>query len=76
MSRNPSPLTVQQKLNKSTPAAAEAGLGDILNDLITAVNALQTDHNTLVTKLNADAGVTDANYAATTASAVTPLSGR
>ena len=76
MSRNPSPFTVQQKLNKSTPAAAEAALGDILNDLITAVNALQTDYNTLVTKLNADAGVTDTNYATTTASVVTPLSGR
>jgi hypothetical protein len=34
------------------------------------VNALITDHNTLRTKLNADAGVTDANYAASTASTV------
>lgn len=51
-------------------------LKEILTDLTaltTAVNALRTDHNTLATKLNADAGVTDTNYAASTASAVTLL---
>lgn len=86
MSRSPSPFSVQQKLNKISPGAAEAGLGDILNDLITAVSALQTavvaltaDHNTVVAKLNLDAGVTDVNYAVSTAvaqTAVVPLTSR
>ena len=42
----------------------------VLQNLATAVNALITDHNTLRAKLNADAGVTDTNYAASTASTV------
>lgn len=42
----------------------------VLTALKDAVNALRTDHNTLATKLNNDAGVTDANYAASTATAV------
>lgn len=42
----------------------------VISNLVDAVNALITDHNTLRTKLNADAGVTDANYAASTASTV------
>lgn len=80
MSRSPSPLTPQAKLNKVSPGASEVGLGDILNDLITtvnllvtAVNALAADHNTLRAKLNADAGVTDTNYAASTAAAQTAV---
>ena len=39
-------------------------------NLVDAVNALISDHNTLRTKLNADAGVTDTNYAASTSSTV------
>lgn len=42
----------------------------VLTNLSAAVNALITDHNTLIAKLNADAGVTDTNYAASTASTV------
>jgi hypothetical protein len=42
-----------------------------LTNVQAAINALITDHNTLRTKLNADAGVTDTNYAASTA---TPIS--
>lgn len=42
----------------------------VLENLAAAVNALISDHNTLRTKLNADAGVTDTNYAASTASTV------
>lgn len=86
MSRAPSPFTLQEKLNRSTPAAAEGKLGDILADVIaalnahsTAIDALISDHNTLRTKLNADAGVTDTNYAAATATstaAVTTLANR
>lgn len=48
----------------------QAALIAVLTNLVAAVNALITDHNTLRTKLNADAGVTDANYAASTASTV------
>lgn len=42
----------------------------VVSNLVDAVNALISDHNTLRTKLNADAGVTDTNYAASTASTV------
>lgn len=42
----------------------------VLSNLVDAVNALISDHNTLRTKLNADAGVTDTNYAASTATTV------
>jgi hypothetical protein len=73
MSRNPSPHTPQGKLNRSTPAASEVRLGDIINDLITTVNAVVADNVAMAAKLNADAGVTDTNYAVT-AAAVTVLS--
>lgn len=65
---------------RTPTAAAVADLGalrtpmvDDIADLaavITAVNALREDHNTLIAKLNLDAGVTDTNYAASTASVV------
>ena len=48
----------------------QVALHAVLTNLVAAVNALITDHNTLRTKLNADAGVTDTNYAASTASSV------
>jgi hypothetical protein len=48
----------------------QAALVALLGNMATAINALITDHNTLRTKLNADAGVTDTNYAASTASTV------
>lgn len=32
--------------------------------LVTDITALRTSYNTLVTKMNADAGITDTNYAA------------
>ena len=48
---------VQDELNRCMPAAADARLGDIINDLITA-------HNAVCVKLDADAGVTDTNYTA------------
>jgi hypothetical protein len=41
-----------------------------LTNVMAAINALITDHNTLRTKLNSDAGVTDTNYAASTASTI------
>lgn len=55
--------TTLTKTNVSQP-----DLITLLGNIVTAVNTLATDHNTLRTKLNADAGVTDTNYAATTAS--------
>jgi len=58
---------VQEELNRCMPAAAHAQLGDVLNDLITT-------HNELLAKLDADAGVTDTDYAALLA--VTPLEDR
>jgi hypothetical protein len=42
----------------------------LLQNMKTAINALIADHNTLRTKLNSDAGVTDTNYAASTASTI------
>lgn len=61
-------LTLQQDVK-----AAGMNQGDlfaVVSNLVDAVNALVSDHNTLRTKLNADAGVTDTNYAASTASAI------
>jgi hypothetical protein len=76
MSRQPSPHTPKGKLNNATPGTREVGLGDILDDLITSHNALVANYNVLVAKLNADAGVTDTNYATATAVPVTVLSAR
>lgn len=42
----------------------------LLGNMRDSINALITDHNTLRTKLNSDAGVTDTNYAASTATAI------
>ena len=74
MSPTPSTRTPQARLNNSSPAANDVGLGDIVNELINTVNTLRADHNTLAAKLNADAGVTDTNYATSgVASALTIL---
>lgn len=70
---------VQDLLNRLGPGAAEAGLGDILNDLVTAYNDLRAQYVALLTKLDADAGVTDTNYhtvAAPSVAAVTTLLNR
>ena len=48
----------------------QADLVRLLGNLKDSVNALITDHNTLRAKLNSDAGVTDTNYAASTANTV------
>lgn len=48
----------------------EAALTDI-TALKTAVTALIASHNTLIAKLNLDAGVTDTNYAVSTATSPT-----
>lgn len=82
MSNLNSPGTVQSQLNRDSPAALDARLGDVLAELITENNrleaqvaALTTKFNAVLTKLDADAGVTDTNYsslqAATAFTAVT-----
>ena len=48
----------------------QSDLITVLTAIKTAIDALIADHNTLRAKLNADAGVTDTNYAASTATAV------
>lgn len=55
----------QTQLNHSMPVAAKVKLGDVLADLIAAHNDLKAQYLALVAKLDADAGVTDTNYAAT-----------
>jgi len=49
---------VKDELNRCMPAAANAKLGDLLDEII-------AKHNALAAKLDADAGVTDTNYAST-----------
>jgi DNA-binding FrmR family transcriptional regulator len=58
-------------------APVDPDLKKVLADVVTqlaavtaAANALRADHNTLIAKLNLDGGVTDTNYAASTASSV------
>jgi len=58
-------MAVKRKI--STNSIHQADLVLLLSDIIAAIEALKSDHNTLATKLNADAGVTDTNYAASTA---------
>lgn len=52
----------------------QAALVALLGNMKDAINALIADHNTLRAKLNADAGVTDTNYAASTASTISLVS--
>ena len=61
--------TVKHKVKTSN--VERASLIALLQNMSTAINALISDHNTLRAKLNSDAGVTDTNYAASTASTIT-----
>ena len=61
-------ITLQQDVKAG--GMNQGDLYAVVSNLVDAVNALISDHNTLRTKLNADAGVTDTNYAASTASTV------
>lgn len=73
------PGTNQEMVNKAMPANAKVKAGDVMAELIAQVNALTTKHNALLAKLDADAGVTDTNYAATnavTATAIASLEAR
>jgi hypothetical protein len=55
-------IDTEDQLNRAMPANARVKLGSILAELIAANNAQNAVIKALVTKLNADAGVTDVNY--------------
>ena len=57
-------MAVKRKI--STNSIHQADLVLLLTDIIAAIAAAKSDFNTLRAKLNADAGVTDADYAAST----------
>jgi hypothetical protein len=61
-------LTLQQDVKAG--GMNQGDLYAVVSNLVDAVNALIANHNTLIAKLNADAGVTDTNYAVSTASTV------
>lgn len=63
----------QEKVNKTSPALSKAKLGDVVAELVTQVNALTAANIALVAKLNADAGVTDTNYAAVAANTIVSM---
>lgn len=52
------------ELNRCMPAANHAGLGTLLEELITQHNALCAAHTALCAKLDDDGTVTDTNYEA------------
>lgn len=60
------------KLDPDTKAAFADFVSEVAA-LRTAVAALKADHNTLVAKLNLDAGVTDVNYAVSTAATLSAV---
>lgn len=70
------PGSKQEKVNKMNPAASRAKLGDTVAELVAQVNILTAAHNVLVAKLNADAGVTDTNYATVAATTIKTLEQR
>lgn len=61
-------ITLQQDVKAG--GMNQGDLYAVVSNLTDAVNALIANYNTLVAKLNADAGVTDTNYAVTTATTV------
>jgi len=50
---------LQDQLNRSMPIAKDVGLGDTLQELITAYNDLATKHNDFVTTWD---GITNGNF--------------
>ncbi len=58
--------TVRDVLNRCMPVAKYVRLGDLLDHLVTNVNALQVSHLALTAKMDLDAGITDTNYASLT----------
>ena len=66
-------INLQDHLNRSMPIAKDVGLGDLLQELVTAYNDLATQYNALLAKLDSDGGITDTDYAATLAASDTDL---
>ena len=55
----------QDRLNRRDPIARDLSEGDLLAEMIDKHNVLVTRFNALLAKLDADAGITDINYAST-----------
>lgn len=73
----PLPHNLQDELNRCMPVAKKVGLGDLLVELVSRVTTLEAQLAALATKLNADGGVTDTNYAPTSApTPITPIASR
>jgi uncharacterized membrane protein YqiK len=66
--------TLQRRLNTATKGTAEAHLGDVIYDLIAALNDLKAKHAALLTKLDTAnvAGIGN-NNTATVGSTVAPV---
>lgn len=58
------PASTKTDLDRMNRAASNAKLGSLVEELIALSNEQNAVIKTLVAKLNADAGVTDANYTA------------
>jgi len=62
-----------QRLNNMCDAANQYGLATQLNIIIALLSELKTNFNSLLTKLDSDAGVTDTDYSSSlAASSSTP----
>ena len=66
-------MAVQQQ-NLSGSGMNQGDLAALLTNMATSINALIANHNTLIAKLNADAGVTDTNYAVSSATTISGVS--
>lgn len=71
MPSNKTAAVKKDQLNRMAPAARDAQLGAVIEDLIAQNNALRADvsalrakYNAALAKLDLDNGVTDTNYAA------------
>lgn len=70
------PGSKQDRVNRMNPAANKAKVGDTVAELVDQVNILTAAYNTLVAKMNLDAGITDTNYAAVAATPIKTLEQR
>lgn len=56
------PESIKQRIAKIPDHITGKELRPILNSILTDLTTLQTKHNAVCTKLDADGGVTDTNY--------------
>lgn len=63
---NPNRKDFRSMLTRALPAFGMAKFGALIYDMIDAINRQNAVLKTIVTKLNADAGVADTNYTAAT----------